>query len=114
MKVTILPVITGERAWRAADRAAGCNGHLDFDKIESAPYGVWAEIGHDAANEALEVLPPLRFPGGFMVSEAICEGPDGTMYLAVASRHGRCFAAYRPRNTRTVNDALDVFAQVAP
>lgn len=97
----ILPMIRGERAWKAADRACGApelrgdgNSRAHFDAIRDAG-PTWAEIDEEAFSEALDVLPPRYFPGGFAVSEAVCDDHEGrVMYLCVVTKQRRHFARY--------------------
>lgn len=98
MSVQILPMVPGERAWRAADRAAGVaeiSGQAHYDGIRNAG-PVWTEIDEEAQWEALEILPPIYFPGGFAVSEAVCDGSelDSVIHLCVVCVRGRYFARY--------------------
>ena len=81
--MTNLPQVEGERAWQAADRAAGAEGlggegEAYWARVRE-PGPVWAEITEAAYWEALEALPPIYFPGGFAVSEAMTDGPTGTV-----------------------------------
>ena len=96
-----LDLIPGERAWAAADRAAGVTSTGIEKYVEIARAccnGVLAEIGEDAYWEAIGVLPPICIPGGFCVSEAVSDTSDGRqVYLAIVTRNGRHFAAYRAR-----------------
>jgi len=106
--IVILDKIEGERAWSAGDRAAGTT-HPDrgmpwaateahYLAIANAPANVWAEIGEEQADEALNVLPPIYVPHGFMVSEACTANTEGhSVYLCVKQSGGRYFAAYRTR-----------------
>lgn len=117
MTVEVLPLIPGERAWRAADRAAGATAPAqprdwsrpaaEFDaqheeywrRVRTAPSDRWAEIDEAAYWEALEMLPPIRVPGGFLVSEPMTEDPQGrTVFLCVVTRNGRHFAGYRVKD----------------
>jgi hypothetical protein len=107
--LTRLELVKGERAWRAADRAAGVQQVESFAETErngywagvaNAPEHTWAEIDSDAYWEALEVLPPIYFPGGFAVSEAMTANAKGEeVYLCVVtigkSSTTRHFAGYR-------------------
>lgn len=55
----------------------------------------WCRIGDGWAMEALEVLPPIYFRGGFAVSEAVTSDLTGAvMYLCVVTVHGTSDAYY--------------------
>lgn len=102
--MNLLPIIPGERAWQAADRAAGVGkeGALgtDYTKLAAMTTAqlaqTWAEITDDERIEALEVLPPFWVSSGFQVSEAVCGCRDAdALCLTVISTAGRHFAAYQ-------------------
>lgn len=48
----------------------------------------WFEIAESRYMDALEVLPPIYFPGGFFVSEAIRHDDGVPVYLAIAEWRG--------------------------
>lgn len=99
----VLPTIAGERAWSAADRAAEVPtpgtvtpGH--YDAIARADLDTWAGIDSAAYWEALECLPPIYVPGGFMVSEPVCDSIDGDpMYLCIVGQEDAARAGYRTK-----------------
>ena len=97
----ILPAIDGERAWDAADRAAGAipyrqGGNPEhFEKIAQANRSIWARITSEAYWEALGVVPPIYIRGGFHVGECVCAGPDGDLYLTILGSEDDAMASYQ-------------------
>ena len=89
----ILPMIEGESAREAADRA-----NPDSD--------VWAEVSTSEACEAMNGA--LRYVrGGFQVIEGVCADRDGhELYLTVESVGVRYFASYQ-REPRGGHEFLD-------
>lgn len=103
--LTILPRVEGERAWSAADRAAGCTHASDYETIRRVRPDTWADIGPEAYWEALECLPPIYVPGGFMVSEPVCDHESaGVVYLCIVGNENSARAAYRTK--RQIREAV--------
>jgi hypothetical protein len=63
-----------------------------WQRAEQNP-GTWIPITEDEHDELLGVLPPIYFPGGFAVSEAIRHNGQGQpVYLCVRKAGGCHFA----------------------
>ena len=57
-----------------------------WEVVSKAPPGIWCEISEAQMMEALEVLPPIYFPGGFAVSEPLRHDGNGDpVYLCVVT-----------------------------
>ena len=99
----ILESIEGERAWAAADRAAGAGRESDtydpehYDQIRRADRTVWARISEEEYWDALNVLPPMYCRGGFQVCEAMCSADDGELYLTIIGEPKSARASYQTR-----------------
>ncbi len=88
----------------ACSRADGWP-YPDVHDDAKAGRDVWREISHERADEFLDVLPPIYFPGGFAVSEE-SDFWNGEPTYGVVTRCGRRYFMRELGRSRFVVEVL--------
>lgn len=74
------------------EQAANPWAYQEIEDNWKAGRDVWTEVTEDFYYQALEVLPPIYRPGGFMVGEAYTHTASDAIHAGFVQTCGRFFA----------------------